>query len=406
MKIAFDCSAAQPVKGVQYNGGGEYTLTVLYELVKHLNQGKDEIIILKNGQRGRNDKLEKYVQLRQLAFYVYPNLKNLNEYCNAFDGDLIYFPVCFPNFAALKIKNEVRVVGGIHDMSSYYYAALGMQPGRYYKYNLASLIKYILNGLVRSYRMKRSLENHKRLFHFNRRTEIYTVSYYSRSNLLFFFPEERVTNVFYPPLKFINEIDFSNEAAVLSKFCIKPQKYILLTNLSRWHKNNIRVIRALNLLYKQRLIPQDYTIVLVGCLEGQKKYLQKQAPYISNSLVMLGFISAEELEILYKNAYIYIYASLLEGFGSPPIEAMRYGTVSVCSTGTSIPEICGDAAIYFNPLELESIQMAIIRAFDSQYYEIMKEKNKKRFYEITRRQSEDFERLIDYLEGMDNGNKT
>ncbi len=400
MKIAFDCSASQPVKGMKYNGGGEYTLSVLSELLKSVDFQIDEIILLKNKQKGENDQLQKFILEYALSFFCYSTLDELSEYCSRFEGDLIFFPVCYPAYAVLHIKNGIRVVGGIHDMSSYYSASLGNQPGRYYRKNVLEPIRCIVHFLVKPYRMKKSLKQHKKLFHLNDHTEIYSVSYYTKSDLQSFFPTEQVAKVFYSPHKIVSKINEDKEENIFSGFGITSHKYILLSNLSRWHKNNIRVIRVLTQLFFNGMLPKDYRVVLVGCIDEQKKYIRRQIKNAESHFVMLGFIPSQALEILYKNAYIYIYASLLEGFGSPPVEAMRYGTVSVCSTSTSIPEICGDAVIYFNPLEMSSIQRAILRAFDPEYYKMIKGKISRRYQELTDKQSEDLNSLIEFLKGI------
>ena len=61
----------------------------------------------------------------------------------------------------------------------------------------------------------------------------------------------------------------------------------------------------------------------------------------------------------YRNASLFVYPSLYEGFGIPPLEAMGYGCPVVCSNTSSIPEVVGDAAILFDPYSLDSISNAI-----------------------------------------------
>jgi glycosyltransferase involved in cell wall biosynthesis len=65
------------------------------------------------------------------------------------------------------------------------------------------------------------------------------------------------------------------------------------------------------------------------------------------------------LAALYKQAYAFIYPSLYEGFGIPPLEAMAIGCPVICSNNSSLPEVVGDAAETFDPLDEESIQAAI-----------------------------------------------
>ena len=83
------------------------------------------------------------------------------------------------------------------------------------------------------------------------------------------------------------------------------------------------------------------------------------------SLILItGFVSEQELDNLYKNASLFVFPSLYEGFGLPPLEAMKRGVLVASSNATCLPEILGDAAIYFNPLNvddmIEKIKKALI----------------------------------------------
>lgn len=76
----------------------------------------------------------------------------------------------------------------------------------------------------------------------------------------------------------------------------------------------------------------------------------------------LGYVADEDLPALYSLADVFVYPSLYEGFGLPVLEAMACGTPVVCSNVSSIPEVGGDAAIYCDPLDVESIAAGIERA--------------------------------------------
>ena len=83
------------------------------------------------------------------------------------------------------------------------------------------------------------------------------------------------------------------------------------------------------------------------------------------SLILItGFVSEQELDNLYKNASLFVFPSLYEGFGLPPLEAMKRGVPVASSNATCLPEILGDAAIHFNPLNvddmIEKIKKALI----------------------------------------------
>ena len=81
---------------------------------------------------------------------------------------------------------------------------------------------------------------------------------------------------------------------------------------------------------------------------------------LDNRIVITGYVEFEELITLYTNATFLAYPSLYEGFGFPPLEAMQYGTAVLASDRASIPEVCGDAALFANPYSVEDMSEKMI----------------------------------------------
>ncbi len=75
----------------------------------------------------------------------------------------------------------------------------------------------------------------------------------------------------------------------------------------------------------------------------------------------LGQVSDAVLHAMYKRARFFVFPSLYEGFGMPALEAMRCGTPVACSNTTSLPEVVGDAALTFDPLDERAIGEAMLR---------------------------------------------
>ena len=82
---------------------------------------------------------------------------------------------------------------------------------------------------------------------------------------------------------------------------------------------------------------------------------------LKDKVVFLGYIPQEDLPYLYSEAAAFVFPSLYEGFGLPPLEAMACGCPVVVSNVASLPEICGDAACYVDPYDVESIADGIYR---------------------------------------------
>ena len=103
-------------------------------------------------------------------------------------------------------------------------------------------------------------------------------------------------------------------------------------------------------------------LALVGEEDYFYKRLKSLAEEIGSLVIFTGFVPDEELKILYQNALAYIFPSMYEGFGLPPLEAMARGVPVVSSSATSLPEILGEAALYFNPLDVNDMAEKIKKA--------------------------------------------
>ncbi len=71
---------------------------------------------------------------------------------------------------------------------------------------------------------------------------------------------------------------------------------------------------------------------------------------------LLDYVSGADVGILYANALFFVFPSLYEGFGLPPLEAMHYGCPVMTSNASSLPEVCGDAALYIDPYDVDDIR--------------------------------------------------
>lgn len=121
------------------------------------------------------------------------------------------------------------------------------------------------------------------------------------------------------------------------------------------HKNLDRLVEAFKLLQSDH---PTLKLVLAGKLDTNYKRLQAKTKDNQN-IVFTDFVSDAELRWLYENAKAYVFPSLSEGFGLPGLEAMQYGTPLASSNATCLPEVYGDAAVYFDPLNPKAIAKTI-----------------------------------------------
>jgi glycosyltransferase involved in cell wall biosynthesis len=136
----------------------------------------------------------------------------------------------------------------------------------------------------------------------------------------------------------------------------RQRQPFLLYPANRWpHKNHDRLFEAFALVRGER---PDLRLVLTGAgHEG------KPAP---DGVEARGRVSLDELVELYRTAEALVFPSLYEGFGQPPLEAMACGCPVAVSSVASLPEVCGDAAEYFDPESPEEMAAAVIRALSGE----------------------------------------
>jgi GT2 family glycosyltransferase len=136
--------------------------------------------------------------------------------------------------------------------------------------------------------------------------------------------------------------------------------FLVLLNAGRVEKNAASAVVAFDLLFSDPEFAEKnprLKLVLSG-IKGPAD-LGKKSLHAKSRLVAIPYLSPERLEFLLQNARGLLYPSFNEGFGYPPLEAMSLGIPVVASNRTSIPEVCGDTAVYCDPFDLESIAAAI-----------------------------------------------
>ncbi len=144
------------------------------------------------------------------------------------------------------------------------------------------------------------------------------------------------------------------EIAVLRKKYGIENKYLLYVGNSNPHKNLVRLIDAYNFLSED--IKEEYSLVLAGVGSFfNSQPINFVSGHLPSTVYPLPFISDNDLPTLYSGAAVFIFPSLYEGFGLPPLEAMACGCPVVSSNTSSMPEILGDACLYFNPCDTKDI---------------------------------------------------
>ncbi|MDP3964845.1 MAG: glycosyltransferase family 1 protein [bacterium] len=190
-----------------------------------------------------------------------------------------------------------------------------------------------------------------------RAKKVISVSEYTKRELCQFFGlhPDRVGVTYEAADMFPESTRQDNE--VLSNYGLK-KPYLLYVGNAYPHKNLELLLDAIEELVKTT---SDLKLVMVGKNDyffDRLKELSVRRK-LAGLVEFTGYVPDDHLPALYRQAVIYVFPSLAEGFGLPPLEAMQYGTPVASSSVSSLPEVLGDAAAYFDPKNKRAIVMVL-----------------------------------------------
>lgn len=175
-------------------------------------------------------------------------------------------------------------------------------------------------------------------------------------NSFYSIPMEKIKIIPYVPSGYIYKYkDMSTKTAsnILLKYSI-PNKFLFYPARFWYHKNHIRLLKALELV--RETYQEIIDLVLVGYQEENSivmDFIKKNN--LSDQISYLGYVSDKEMVALYKKSVALIYPSLFGPTNMPPLEAILLGTPAICSKLFSMPAQIGDAGFFFNPFEVKDI---------------------------------------------------
>lgn len=212
------------------------------------------------------------------------------------------------------------------------------------------LIPYILPETVGKGYLKKFLQSMPEII--DNSTGIITVSEYSKSDIIRFFPHFPAENIFVTSLA-ANEnykpLDKEKCLFDVNKRFNFNGPFIMYIGGFSLRKNVKGLVDAFNNIHKN--IDENYKLLIVGGLrdEGLKLKAYTESLPIKDKIIFTGFIEDEYLPTLYNATTLFVYPSLYEGFGLPPLEAMSCKTSVLTSNITSIPEVVPFKESLFNP---------------------------------------------------------
>lgn len=163
------------------------------------------------------------------------------------------------------------------------------------------------------------------------------------------YPENRISVIYHAVDHDLYKVyDKNMLQATKEKFKLNDH-FLLFVGSIEPRKNLHNLLKAYHLLSDD--IKKSYPLVLVGFKGWENREIMQEIEKEKEHIHYLGYLSDEELAHVYSLATLFLYVSLYEGFGIPPLEAMACGTAVIASNVASLPEVCGDAVKYIDPTD-------------------------------------------------------
>jgi glycosyltransferase involved in cell wall biosynthesis len=228
----------------------------------------------------------------------------------------------------------------------------------------------------------------------NGAARIFAVSQFSKSEIenLFGIPSQKV-EVVYNAIdeRFLHGHASGADRQLIAERYLVTYPFVLYAGRISPHKNLVRIIEAFSALKgeleKEGRLPDLKLIIIGDDLSGHPDLRRTVIRSgVNNDVRFFGFVPIDILRIFYDLAVAFLFPSLYEGFGLPPLEAMAHGTPVITSNTSSLPEVVGNAAVLVNPENVFEIMRATHRVLVDP---LLREKLKQRGYEQSKRFSWD-----------------
>ena len=330
---------------LSHAGIGRYSCELLKEVLPQLKESERMIILIKPGAKFDDD-LSEAIKNRPDTEVIETNINHyslkeqteLLKLLNSIKPDLVHFP----HFNH-PILYKGKFVVTIHDLTLSHFA------------ERSNVLKTLIYNKV----ISSAARNSKKIF---------TVSEFVKS--------EMVKKLKLPSGKVVvthNGIDEKFKKITNPRVLQKAEKYNLnkpyYLYVGQWrsHKNLLILVEAFSSLVKKGL-KNKVELVFTGKIDSKYPQLKSLVKKLSleKDVRFTGFISDEDLPIIYNNALAFVFPSLSEGFGLPALEAQACGTPVISSDKTSMPEVLSDGALYFDGKNQKQLEKKMIDVLEKE----------------------------------------
>jgi glycosyltransferase involved in cell wall biosynthesis len=194
-----------------------------------------------------------------------------------------------------------------------------------------------------------------------RAAHILTISHSACADLqrLFGFPPEKITVAHLAADRHFRPVSHSEVVSMRERLDL-PVHYALYVGSNKPHKNLVRLVQA------WAYVKTEAVMVLAGHWDARYPEAERKVEELGlqKRVLFRHNVSHADLPSLYAGAKLFVFPSTYEGFGLPPLEAMACGSPVVCANVSSLPEVVGDAAVLFDPLDVQALASSITRVLE------------------------------------------
>ena len=380
MKIMIDGTYYQ--NGI-YHGGGEYGNVILDRL---LNISDRQFgIVYYQGLKIDNTQIGNCIN-RGWEVYPINSFSEVPDILSSNDYDVFYSPLPYQDGRTdIVLPDKVKYIATFHGLRTIelldYIGITNNNPYSVWEWSdVEHVYRNFIDGIM--------LSNNRQLI---------TISEHSKYSIYNLFPElegEHI-EVLYSPLK-LTPPCCDNEDEALAARNLKAGSYAFMVSADVWYKNVLIALIAYDQVFSMnyKSIDPEYKVAVTGVDDPAPILAQLEN---KSRFVFLDYVEADLLETLYKNAHLFLFPSLNEGFGYPPLEAMKYGTICACAASSSITEVCREMVLYFNPVMINEIKNRILQSFDSAIRQHLSQKIQEELPGVQEKQKSDLDRLIEII---------
>ncbi len=222
----------------------------------------------------------------------------------------------------------------------------------------------------------------------HRSNRVLTVSEASKRDILRYFsiPEAKIDVIYNAIDERFGETPTPDEIARVRERYQLNAPYVLYAGNIKPHKNLERLIEAFHTLRQDSDLEHVKLLIIIGDEISKYASLRRAVHKykLHKHVRFFGFVPDKTLAVLYRLARVFVFPSLYEGFGLPPLEAMASGTPVITSNVSSLPEVVGDAALLIDPLDPRAIADAMRKVLmDSDLRETLRQKGFERVREFS-----------------------